>query len=1081
MPAANIIWVSDQYDQLVDQIPDDFAWVELLEANGHTVDNTAGPGFGDGYWRTMDADKVAALNAADLVIISRNSDSGSYNNDDEVNQWNSVTAPMILTTPYLSRNSRWFWVGNATLAQDGGTPKIQAVDAANPIFSGVTLDAKNQVDIYDQSVGTGTVSFYGDIDVGNGTLIAAVAGQNWSAIAEWEAGVEFYNGAGQIASGRRMLLCMGTREGVGYGRGEYNLNAEGEKLFLNAIEYMIGSLKRLKAHSPMPVDGSLYVNTWASLTWLAGDTAASHDVYFGETFADVNEGTGDTFQVNQTGDYFVLGFSGYPYPDGFTPGTTYYWRIDEVEADGVTKNKGDVWSFTVPPRKAYLPNPRDGAKFVDANVDLSWTPGRDAKLHTVYFGESFDDVNSAADGLPQTDASYDPGSLDDAKIYYWRVDEFDGLTIHQGDVWSFMTVSPGGGVRGMYYRTGDLSGEAVINRVDPEIDFDWVDGSPDSSLQADIFSVRWTGELEVEFSETYTFYANTDDGVRLWINNELVIDRWVDRRAPTEAKGTVDLIGGQRCPIVMEYYESGGNAVAQLSWENSSMDKQIVPQAALSLPVRASNPNPRNGATGTRTVPTLTWNSGDNAISHEVYFGTDADAVANATQASPEYKGTKALGDESYDPGKLAWSTSYYWRIDEVNGTNPDSPWIGNAWTFITGDFLVVDDFETYDSGDNQIWFDWYDGLGFGVPGIDPYFAGNGTGAAVGDETTASYTEETIFRPGSRQSMPLFYDNNKQGYSNYSETEYTLTDSRDWTEEGVAELSIWFRGNPASVGSFVEGPAGTYTMTGSGTDIWTEADEFYFAYKMLTGVGTIQAQVLSVDDTDPWAKAGVMIRDTLEPGSKFAAVYITPGNGCRYQARTDTDIAATSDTAVATDEQIAITAPYWIKIERDFAGNFRCYYSTNGTTWQTMSWGPQNISMNSNVYIGLVVTSHNSDVTCQGKFSNVTITGTVGQQWANQDIGIASNVAEPMYVAVSNSAGTPAVVVHDDPAATTINTWTEWIIPLQSFADQGIDLTNVDRIAIGLGTRGNMTIPGGSGKMYFDDIRLYQPRSVAGE
>jgi hypothetical protein len=72
-------------------------------------------------------------------------------------------------------------------------------------------------------------------------------------------------------------------------------------------------------------------------------------------------------------------------------------------------------------------------------------------------------------------------------------------------------------------------------------------------------------------------------------------------------------------------------------------------------------------------------------------------------------------------------------------------------------------------------------------------------------------------------------------------------------------------------------------------------------------------------------------------------------------------------------------------------------------------------------------------------------------------------------------------VVHDDPAAANIDTWTEWVIPLQAFADQGIVLTNVDRIAIGLGTQGNMTIPGGSGKMYIDDIRLYRPRNVAGE
>ena len=102
-------------------------------------------------------------------------------------------------------------------------------------------------------------------------------------------------------------------------------------------------------------------------------------------------------------------------------------------------------------------------------------------------------------------------------------------------------------------------------------------------------------------------------------------------------------------------------------------------------------------------------------------------------------------------------------------------------------------------------------------------------------------------------------------------------------------------------------------------------------------------------------------------------------------------------------------------------------------------------------------------------------------QWANQDIGIASNDTEPLYVAISNTSGQPAVVVHDDPAAANIATWTEWVIPLQAFADQGIVLTNVDRIAIGLGTRGNTTVPGGSGKMYFDDIRLIRPSDIASE
>ena len=131
--------------------------------------------------------------------------------------------------------------------------------------------------------------------------------------------------------------------------------------------------------------------------------------------------------------------------------------------------------------------------------------------------------------------------------------------------------------------------------------------------------------------------------------------------------------------------------------------------------------------------------------------------------------------------------------------------------------------------------------------------------------------------------------------------------------------------------------------------------------------------------------------------------------------------------------------------------------------------------MSANVYIGLALTSHDAALTCRAVLSNVTTTGTVGPQWADEDIGIISNDAEPMYVAVSNIAGEPAVVYHDDPDAATIDTWTEWLIPLKIFADQGINLSYIDRIAIGLGTKGNMMTPGGSGKMFIDDIRLYRP------
>jgi len=689
------------------------------------------------------------------------------------------------------------------------------------------------------------------------------------------------------------------------------------------------------AGKPVPADGSMHANTWATLGWLAGPTAVSHDVYVGDNFDDVNDATHDSelFQGNQglTLTFFVIGFPGYPFPDGLIPGETYYWRIDEINAEG-TVYKGNVWSFTVPPKTAYNPIPVEGAESVAVDMTLSWAAGYGAKLHTVYFGEDFEIVSNATEGSSVGVTTYSPGTLKFAKTYYWRIDENDGAITYTGDVWSFTT-------------------EGAI-----------------------------------------------------------------------------------------------------------------------------SNPYPADGAVDVKPTVVLGWDAGAIAASHEVYMGMDADAVANADKTSPEYKGTQNLGQETYNPGKLIMNTMYYWRVDEVNDVNPDSPWPGDVWSFTTGDFFVIDDFEDYDAGENQIWYAWHDGLGYGSPGTPDYYAGNGTGAAVGDETTPSYTEETIVH-GGNQSMPIAYDNNKQGFSKYSEVEHTLTDQQDWTEQDVGELSLWFRGYPAYVGSFAEGPIGTFTMTGSGADIWNvnavEADEFHFAYKMLTGPGSIVAKVESVDETNAWAKAGVMIRETLNSDSAHATMVVTPASGVSFQRRPSTGGTSLDTT---TGE---ITAPYWVKVDRDLSGNFTAYHSANGSTW-TMQ-GTEIIPMGSNVHIGLALTSHDTSLTCQAVFSNVKFTGTVGPQWANQDIGIASNAAEPLYVAVSNSAGTPVVVVHDDPAAAQIYNWTEWVIPLQAFADQGVVLTNVDKIAIGLGTKGNMNAPGGSGMMFIDDIRLRQQAETAAE
>jgi len=477
------------------------------------------------------------------------------------------------------------------------------------------------------------------------------------------------------------------------------------------------------AQNPSPADGALYKDTWVTLSWSPGESTASHDVYLGDNFDDVDNGVGEAFRGNQGSTFFVAGFPGFAYPDGLSPGETYYWRIDEVEADGTTTHKGDIWSFSVPPKTAYDPDPADGTEIEDPNVvTLRWTAGFGAKLHSVYFGEDFDEVRDATGAPPQGLTTYSPGSLELGKIYYWRIDEFDGAVTYKGDVWSF------------------------------------------------------------------------------------------------------------------------------------------------TMPGTVGDPQPANSAADVGMNTALGWMTADTAASHELYLGTDKEAVRNADTGSPEYQGSMTLGTESYDPGLLEPDTAYYWRVDAIDDQGNASK--GLVWSFTTGRFLVVDDFEGYTDDDvagEAIWQSWIDG--FGV-------ADNG--AQVGN-LMPPYAEQAIVH-GGLQSMPFIYDNTN-GVTN-SEAAMTLTDVRDWTEGGVGALVIWFRGR-------------------------------------------------------------------------------------------------------------------------------------------------------------------------------------------------VDNPAEPLYAAIANAGGSPAVVAHDDVNAARMRGWTRWEVPLQGFADQGIDLTNVDKIAIGLGTQGNPSAPGGTGEMRFDDIALY--------
>ncbi|MCP4612433.1 MAG: hypothetical protein GY845_27360 [Planctomycetes bacterium] len=595
---------------------EDGAIKAFLEGLGHTVTY-----FDDDE---DEAATEAAAADADLVFISESVGSGGIR--EEITE---IETPMIIT-------ECWAW-DEMGLTKGGGagqevaTTDIEIANPGHPLAAGLS----GTVTVLTDTTGADGVARFSQGIAGDEATVIATAtlgdGQTYDVVLVYEKGAKLAappaDGTEQIAADLR--IC------IGFDYRSYSLfNDNAYALLEAAVKYVFGV--KTQARVPEPADGSYYPDVWVNLSWKPGDLAVSHDVYFGDNFDDVNAAAETTFLGNQAETFLIVGFPGFAYPDGLVPGTTYYWRIDEINNDEPNSPWiGPVWSFKIPPKIAYEPIPSDGALSIATDADLSWTAGFGSKLHTVYFGDNFDDISNTAGGLPVGNTIFDPGPLQLAKTYYWRVDEFDVVDTHKGTVWSFTT--------------------------------------------------------------------------------------------------------------------EGGVA----------------------------NPAPANGAVDISQTPILTWTPGL-GTSHEVYFGADPGSL--------DLKASGNLGQESYDPGQLEWDTTYYWRIDEANNANADSPWTGPLWSFTTANFLIVDDFESYndldpaDPASNRIFFAWLDG--FDNPAIN--------GSVVG-YANAPFAEQTIVHSGS-QSMPLEY-NNAVGKS---EATLTLTSSRNWTVNGVNTLTIWFRGTAAN-------------------------------------------------------------------------------------------------------------------------------------------------------------------------------------------------------------------------------------------------------------------------------------------
>ena len=169
---------------------------------------------------------------------------------------------------------------------------------------------------------------------------------------------------------------------------------------------------------------------------------------------------------------------------------------------------------------------------------------------------------------------------------------------------------------------------------------------------------------------------------------------------------------------------------------------------------------------------------------------------------------------------------------------------------------------------------------------------------------------------------------------------------------------------------------GVFTVTGSGADIWGNSDSFRFVYVAATGNCSIVARVVSVAPTDPWAKAGVMIRASLEANAAHAFVCVTPSNGVAFQYRSSTGGGSYNNNTTG------VNAPYWVRLVRS-GNSFTGYRSPNGVNW-TQQGSTVTINMPSTVYVGLAVTAHNTSTSCEGIFDNVTAPG-----WTNWTLPVA--------------------------------------------------------------------------------------------
>ena len=477
---------------------------------------------------------------------------------------------------------------------------------------------------------------------------------------------------------------------------------------------------------------------------------------------------------------------------------------------------------------ASTPAPADGAEDVVRDNILSWASGEYAGTHNLYWGTSFQDVNSAT--VPMA-ADLDVNAFDLERLefdttYYWRVDEVNATpdkTVFKGMIWSFksepysirlepdaiaVTASSASNEFSTPEKTIDGSGLGADDTHGIASETMWFSatGDVDPWIQYEFDDVK---KLDVMMAWNANSAAEAAIG---WGIKDVQIMYSEDGENWAELADANQLSRAPGLPTYNAYDEIAFNGVAAqyVRLSISSNWGGLLPAYGLSevqfysIPTTARTPEPASGSADIQPNAMLSWRAGRDAAQHTVYIGTDEDAVTNGT-AQSVLSTTNSLGLASLD---LQLGETYYWRVDEVNDAEAKTVWPGPVWSFSTPTALIVDDFEGYGNNSPDRPFQtWLDGFGYSADEFFPQgYGGNGTGSGIGHDiwtlTSPHYNgqimeaDSTIV--GSSRSMPLYYTNTG-GVA--SQTERTFEAAQDWTIGGAQTLSIAFRGQADNTGT----------------------------------------------------------------------------------------------------------------------------------------------------------------------------------------------------------------------------------------------------------------------------------------